>query len=111
PARPLDGAVSALRDSGGAAGGLWGDVGQPVCPYRGGAAALSAIAASASNLGTLPAAADADAHAEDHVPWLRHGKRVTIVIRLLVNRSGGAERIYCELANMLAARDYEVTCL
>jgi glycosyltransferase involved in cell wall biosynthesis len=72
---------------------------------------LSAIAASASNLGTLPAAADADAHAEDHVPWLRHGKRITIVIRLLVNRSGGAERIYCELANMLAARDYEVTCL
>lgn len=41
----------------------------------------------------------------------RHGKRVAIVIRLLVNRSGGAERIYCELASMLAARGYEVTCL
>ena len=41
----------------------------------------------------------------------RHGKRIAIVIRLLVNRSGGAERIYCELANMLAARGYEVTCL
>ena len=27
------------------------------------------------------------------------------------NRSGGAERIYCELANMLTARGYEVTCL
>jgi len=39
------------------------------------------------------------------------GKQIAIVIRLLVNRSGGAERIYCELANMLAARGYEVTCL
>lgn len=41
----------------------------------------------------------------------RHGKKVTIVIRLLAHRSGGAERIYCELANMLAARGYEVSCL
>jgi glycosyltransferase involved in cell wall biosynthesis len=39
------------------------------------------------------------------------GKQIAIVIRLLIGRSGGAERIYCELANMLAARGYEVTCL
>lgn len=41
----------------------------------------------------------------------RRGKRVAIVIRLLANRSGGAERIFCELASMLSARGYEVTCL
>jgi glycosyltransferase involved in cell wall biosynthesis len=43
--------------------------------------------------------------------WLTANKKIAIVIRLLVNRSGGAERIYCELANMLAARGYDVTCL
>jgi glycosyltransferase involved in cell wall biosynthesis len=52
-----------------------------------------------------------DAHHGDLAPRFRHGKKVAIVIRLLVNRSGGAERIYCELANMLTARGYEVTCL
>ncbi len=41
----------------------------------------------------------------------RRGRPVTIVIRLLLERSGGAERIYSELANMLAGRGYEVTCL
>ena len=51
------------------------------------------------------------ADGDEEVPWARLPKRITIVIRLLVNRSGGAERIYCELANMLAARGYEVTCL
>ncbi|MBN9021771.1 MAG: glycosyltransferase [Rhizobiales bacterium] len=45
------------------------------------------------------------------VERFRHGKTVAIVIRLLAERSGGAERIYVELANMLAARGYEVTCL
>ena len=52
-----------------------------------------------------------DARQGDLAPRFRHGKKVAIVIRLLVNRSGGAERIYCELANMLTARGYEVTCL
>ncbi|MCB1487860.1 MAG: glycosyltransferase [Bauldia sp.] len=37
--------------------------------------------------------------------------RVAMVIANLVNRSGGAERIFIELANMLVARGYEVTCL
>ncbi len=41
----------------------------------------------------------------------RSGKTVAIVIRLLADRSGGAERIYVELASMLAERGYEVTCL
>jgi glycosyltransferase involved in cell wall biosynthesis len=50
-------------------------------------------------------------HANDLAHRFRRGKKIAIVIRLLNNRSGGAERIYCELANMLAARGYEVTCL
>ena len=37
--------------------------------------------------------------------------RVCLVIRKLVNRCGGAERLFCEMANMLAAFGYEVTCL
>ncbi len=52
-----------------------------------------------------------DAHPAAPAGRFGHGKKVAIVIRLLYNRSGGAERIYCELANMLAARGYEVTCL
>jgi len=38
-------------------------------------------------------------------------KHVALVIRLLGGRSGGAERIYCELANLLAENGYNVTCL
>lgn len=36
--------------------------------------------------------------------------RVFLVIRLLGGRSGGAERLFCEFANMLAEAGYEVTC-
>jgi glycosyltransferase involved in cell wall biosynthesis len=54
--------------------------------------------------GAAPALPDPDGR-------FRRGKSVTVVIRLLADRSGGAERIYVELANMLAARGYEVTCL
>lgn len=37
--------------------------------------------------------------------------KVYLVIRLLANRSGGAERLFCEMANMLADEGYDVTCL
>lgn len=74
------------------------------------------MTASAEPRRNHPEPADAagavdDALHGDLAPRFRRGKTVAIVIRLLVNRSGGAERIYCELANMLAARGYEVTCL
>lgn len=36
---------------------------------------------------------------------------VTLFIRRLGGRGGGAERIYCELANMLDEDGYDVTCL
>lgn len=39
------------------------------------------------------------------------GKHIALVIRLLAGRSGGAERIYCELANFLVAKGYRVSCL
>lgn len=39
------------------------------------------------------------------------GKHIALVIRLLAGRSGGAERIYCELANILVENGYRVTCL
>lgn len=38
-------------------------------------------------------------------------KHITLVIRCLNGRSGGAERIYCELANILDEAGYAVTCL
>ncbi len=41
----------------------------------------------------------------------RPKKKVALFIDLLVDRSGGAERIFIELANMLVARGYEVACL
>lgn len=41
----------------------------------------------------------------------KNAKRVALVVRDLMERSGGAERIYTELANMLAERGYEVSCL
>jgi len=53
----------------------------------------------------------AEAASEEPAVRFARGKAVAIVIRLLADRSGGAERIYIELANMLAARGYEVTCL
>lgn len=37
--------------------------------------------------------------------------KLTLVIRLLGNRSGGAERLYCELANKLSEIGHDVTCL
>jgi glycosyltransferase involved in cell wall biosynthesis len=40
-----------------------------------------------------------------------NAKHVTLVIRQLGGRSGGAERIYCELANILIDSGYRVTCL
>nr|WP_280173964.1 glycosyltransferase [Rhizobium sullae] len=39
------------------------------------------------------------------------GRHIVIVIRFLAGRSGGAERIYCELANMLTDEGYRITCL
>ena len=36
---------------------------------------------------------------------------IAIVIRLLHDKSGGAERLYCELANILSASGYNVTCV
>ncbi|MCA1371209.1 glycosyltransferase [Bradyrhizobium sp. BRP14] len=41
----------------------------------------------------------------------RNAKHVALVIRQLGGRSGGAERIYCELANILIDSGYRVTCL
>lgn len=38
-------------------------------------------------------------------------KHIALVIRVLNGRSGGAERIYCELANILHENGYDVTCL
>ncbi|WP_085026782.1 glycosyltransferase [Ensifer aridi] len=40
-----------------------------------------------------------------------NAKHVALVIRQLGGRSGGAERIYCELANILIDSGYRVTCL
>lgn len=42
--------------------------------------------------------------------WSRKGKLV-LVIRLLHGRGGGAERLFCEMANMFDEAGYEVTCL
>lgn len=42
--------------------------------------------------------------------WKTRG-RIFMVIRLLGGRSGGAERLYCEMANMFADAGYDVTCL
>ncbi|MEY9627159.1 glycosyltransferase [Sinorhizobium fredii] len=41
----------------------------------------------------------------------RSAKHIALVIRQLGGRSGGAERIYCELANILTDAGYRVTCL
>ncbi|MCA1439332.1 glycosyltransferase [Ensifer sp. IC4062] len=41
----------------------------------------------------------------------RNAKHIALVIRQLGGRSGGAERIYCELANILVESGYRVTCL
>ena len=41
----------------------------------------------------------------------RPKKKIALFIDLLVDRSGGAERVFVELANMLVERGYEVTCL
>lgn len=38
-------------------------------------------------------------------------KNITLIIRGLIGRSGGAERIYCELANILHQSGFNVTCL
>jgi glycosyltransferase involved in cell wall biosynthesis len=36
---------------------------------------------------------------------------IALVIRRLAGRGGGAERIYCELANLLVDMGYDVTCI
>lgn len=41
----------------------------------------------------------------------RNAKHIALVIRQLGGRSGGAERIFCELANILVDSGYNVTCL
>lgn len=38
------------------------------------------------------------------------GKHIALVIRGLTGRSGGAEKVYCDLANRLAALGHVVTC-
>lgn len=40
-----------------------------------------------------------------------YSKHIVLVIGLLNGRSGGAERIYCELANLLQESGHRVTCL
>jgi glycosyltransferase involved in cell wall biosynthesis len=45
---------------------------------------------------------------KEHVQIKKH---IVLVIRSLNGRSGGAERIYCELANILDESGYRVTCL
>jgi len=44
-------------------------------------------------------------------PLADQRKKIALFIDLLVGRSGGAERIFVELANMLVARGYDVACL
>ncbi len=48
---------------------------------------------------------------EDPDRFRRPSTRVALIIANLVNRGGGAERIFVELANMLVARGYEVSCI
>jgi len=38
-------------------------------------------------------------------------KHVAIIIKQIHNRSGGAERLYCDLANKLVEQGYKVSCL
>lgn len=45
------------------------------------------------------------------MPTLKKTKKIALIIRLLPNRSGGAERLYCELANMLSEHGHDVTCI
>lgn len=52
----------------------------------------------------------AAAAAETPERWSRKGK-IVLVIRLLNERGGGAERLFCEMANMFEQAGYEVTCL
>lgn len=48
---------------------------------------------------------------ELHDRLQRPAKKVVLVISNVVNRMGGAERIFVELANMLVARGYDVSCV
>lgn len=52
----------------------------------------------------------ADSQADVPPGWSRKGKLV-LVIRLLNGRGGGAERLFCEMANMFDEAGYEVTCI
>lgn len=45
------------------------------------------------------------------MPELQSRLHIALVIRHLSGRNGGAERIYCELANILSDFGYNVTCL
>lgn len=55
----------------------------------------------------LPESSTATAH-EASGP---NGPLIALVIRRLIGRSGGAQRLYCELADMLADAGYQVACL
>lgn len=50
-------------------------------------------------------------NAERDMRFQRPAKRIALVINHVVNRAGGAERIFIELANMLVERGYEVSCV
>jgi len=41
----------------------------------------------------------------------RNPQKIALVIRNLAGRSGGAERVFCEQANFLAAEGYDVSCV
>ncbi len=52
-----------------------------------------------------------DKPTDPHAPpagWQRRG-RIMMVIRLLGGRAGGAERLFCDMANMFAEGGYDVT--
>ncbi|MCP4382426.1 MAG: glycosyltransferase family 4 protein [Hyphomicrobiales bacterium] len=57
------------------------------------------------------ASSDAAKTPVDETGSVGRGKKVALVIASLAGRSGGAERIYVELANMLVVRGYDVSCL
>ncbi len=57
-----------------------------------------------------PASIEASTPQGSRQTWEPRG-RVFLVIRRLSNRSGGAERLFCEMANMFADAGYDVTCL
>jgi glycosyltransferase involved in cell wall biosynthesis len=59
---------------------------------------------------TVVAARSEDGTDANPVRWQSRG-RVYLVIRQLAGRSGGAERLFCEMANMFAGAGYDVVCI